>query len=646
MKVKILLFFITLASLSFSTSAQHVENKGHMSSEHIAHLESMKGGMAHKSITGAANDIDIHYHRTFWEIDPAQYYIKGSVFSSFTVTASSVSNIQFDMADALNVDSVVFHGTNLTYSHSQNILEINLPSVMNANDMDSITVYYGGVPGNNGFGSFVTADHSGTPVLWTLSEPYGSMDWWPCKHDLNDKIDSIDIYVETDTLYKTASNGLLDEIIPVGTNKHIYHWKHRYPIPAYLVAIAVTNYAEYVDKVPLGNDTLDILNYVYPEHLNFAQSLSVETIDYMQYFDSLFGNYPFDKEKYGHAEFGWGGGMEHQTMSFMGNFSKGLIAHELAHQWFGNKITCGSWQDLWLNEGFASYLTTLTIERFEPPNELRFDLSGKIGHITSQPDGSLFVDDTLNTSRLFSSRLTYDKGAMVVHMLRWVLGDEDFFEGVSNYINDPQLAFGYARTDQLKNHLESVSGKDLTEFFDDWLYGEGYPSYSAKFYNKNDHLYVILDQTQSHNSVSFYEMPVELRLLGNNGVDTNVVVDHTFSGQAFKLDVGFTVTNMMIDPNFWIVRKTIGVDNITGVSEHKEQPVRMYPNPSTGSLHFFIGNAGEKTVSVYDLTGKIVLSERHTESQFRMDLDPLNKGIYVVKVETNEGAHVERILLK
>ena len=165
-----------------------------------------------------------------------------------------------------------------------------------------MTVYYHGVPPDNGFGSFVQSTHKGTPVIWTLSEPYGASDWWPCKNSLTDKADSIDIFVTTPAEYKAASNGLLISSLPDGTGM-VYHWKHRYPIATYLVCMAVTNYSRYIHKVPFGPDTLKVINYIYPEDSAAAYAQTANAVPMIQVYDSLFGIYPFQNEKYGHTQF-------------------------------------------------------------------------------------------------------------------------------------------------------------------------------------------------------------------------------------------------------------------------------------------------------------------------------------------------------
>ena len=255
--------------------------------------------------------------------------------------------------------------------------------------LDSLTISYSGNPISSGFGSFEQGTHNGDPVIWTLSEPYGAKGWWPCKQDLNDKIDMIDVYITTPQYnasneeYIAVSNGLEQSQVVNGNNKTT-HFKHQYPIPAYLIAIAVTNYEVYSHEVANNGNPFDVVNYVYPEDLAYAQANTGVTVDIMDLFTNLFEEYPYASEKYGHAQFGWGGGMEHTTVSFMGGFSRGLIAHELAHQWFGNKVTCGSWQDIWLNEGFATYLSGLVIEDFDGLPSFRSWRVGKVDHITSE----------------------------------------------------------------------------------------------------------------------------------------------------------------------------------------------------------------------------------------------------------------------
>ncbi|MDQ6763373.1 MAG: peptidase M1, partial [Bacteroidota bacterium] len=303
--------------------------------------------------TSASTNFDIKYYRCEWAIDPSTRYISGKITSYFIIT-SNTDNISFDLMDDLIVDSIKQRNNLLSFNHANNTLTINFGSLKNAGLLDSVSVFYQGIPPNTGFGSFVVTTHAGVPVIWTLSEPYGSRDWWPCKNGLDDKTDSIDVFITNPSEYTAASNGLRQSITINGANKTT-HWKHRYPIATYLVCMAVTNYAEFNSSVVIGNTDLPMQTFCYPENLFLFQANTPLVLEAMQYYSHLFGDYPFIKEKYGHVQFGFGGGQEHQTSTFIVTPDEILMAHELGHQWFGDKITCGSWRDIWLNEGFATH---------------------------------------------------------------------------------------------------------------------------------------------------------------------------------------------------------------------------------------------------------------------------------------------------
>src|ERR1019366_8916799 len=460
-------FLIIILYSSIITNAQN--QKSFFYADEISAMEQKSQAGKFKSLSsGVGGNYDLKYHRCVWEIDPAVSFIKGNITSYFKPAINGFNQIEFDLSMVRTVDSVKFHNSNISFSQINNdVLQINLPTIIPINTLDSVTVFYQGVPPHADTASFYQSTHNGTPIIWTLSEPFGAKDWWACKQSLTDKIDSLDIIVTVPQQNKVASNGILISEILSGNNK-IFHWKTKYPIAAYLVGIAVTNYSGYSDFVPLqSGDSLEVLNYVYPENLATAQSQTPDIINIIKFYDSLTIEYPFAKEKYGHAQFNWGGGMEHQTMSFVVNFSHALMAHECAHQWFGDRVTCASWQDIWLNEGFATYFEGLTEERYFPDTWMTWKQQ-KIENITSLPDGSVLCDDTTSVKRIFSARLSYNKGAYLLHMLRCKLGDSIFFLALKNYLNDSLLAGSYAHTPALIAHLEATSNQSLKSFFNEW----------------------------------------------------------------------------------------------------------------------------------------------------------------------------------
>ncbi|MCB0554291.1 MAG: hypothetical protein KDD02_12125, partial [Phaeodactylibacter sp.] len=325
---KILLLALLFWSVSFIAYGQADEPVCKGVEEIAAMEQAAHEGLLDFRSSPFTDNYDIIYQRMEWNVDPNQYYIQGTVTTYFAPTRDGFTAVNFDLSSLLQIDNILYHGAGpLNYNHSGDRLEVILPEMVPVGQIDSVTIIYGGVPPTTGFGSFGTGTHNNSPALWTLSEPYGAKDWWPTKQDLVDKIDSIDVYVRTPAAYRAASNGVLVSEVLNGDKKE-YHWQHRHPIAAYLVAIAVTDYAVFSEYVPVENgNPIEVLNYVYPESLNSWQNAIHSTVESMTLYNQLFGLYPFANEKYGHAQFGWGGGMEHQTMTFMGGNSHSLQAH-------------------------------------------------------------------------------------------------------------------------------------------------------------------------------------------------------------------------------------------------------------------------------------------------------------------------------
>lgn len=635
----IIILFSTLGLAQQTVSPELDYMKSIISSEQ----KNASAKISYKANINTVN-YDVKYHRLEWEVDPSKAEIKGKVTSYYNAL-QDMDQITFDLSDNLTVSQVSQRSVNLTFTQNkEDELIITLPSTQKENVLDSLSITYSGNPVSSGFGSFEVSTHGNafTPVLWTLSEPYGAKGWWPCKQDLTDKIDSIDVYIKHPSPYKAASNGLLLSETNNG-GQIISHWKHRYPIPAYLIAIAVTNYSVYTDASDLD---FDIVNYVYPENLNSAKNSTAITPDIMELFNTLFEMYPFAREKYGHAQFGWGGGMEHTTMTFMGGWSRGLIAHELAHQWFGNKITCGSWGDIWLNEGFATYLDGLVHENFDGETNFIQWRKSLVNTITSQTSGSTYVTDTTSVSRIFNSRLTYKKGAMILHMLRYKLGDEAFFQGIRNYLADPELAFSYARTPDLQKHLEAASGADLDEFFKDWLYGEGYPRYQV-VWSQNDidkTIHFQVNQTQSHSSVSFFEMPLPVTVKGSSGQSEMLRLEVSEDKQTFSLQLDFDVVSIQVDPETHLISRNNGA--VLGLDQETlNNSISIYPNPVNNLLNVESQGIFNLTkITIYNVLGEKVLEKNNPESE--ISLDRLQFGVHLVVIDTDLGSLHKTILKK
>lgn len=643
MKLRRLLILMGL----FSTVSFSQDYNETLNTIREAEAKSALSRIMHRANLNTGN-YNLKYHRLEVNIDPSVSFISGDVTSYFVAT-SEMTTITFDLASNMTVNQVMQRGSLLPYQHNIDELIITLPSTQSFGTLDSLTVSYSGNPEFSGFGSFEQNQHNGDPIIWTLSEPYGAKAWWPCKQDLIDKIDSIDVFITTPQFnpsneeYVAVSNGLQQSETTNGTEKTT-HYKHRYPIPAYLIAIAATNYDVYSHTVPNNGNPFEIINYVYPESLTTAQESTPVTVDIMNLFTTLFEEYPFANEKYGHAQFGWGGGMEHTTVSFMGSFNRNLIAHELAHQWFGNKITCGSWKDIWLNEGFATYLSGITIENLDGNDEFRIWKQQRNTSITSAPDGAVYLSDidTISVSRIFNGRLSYNKGAMVLHMLRKKLGDASFFQALQDYLSAASFAYDYATTQQFITRVETSTGEDLTEFFDDWLYNQGYPSYLISWNQPlSNQVSITISQTQSDASVSYFEAPVPLRLIGTLGEELDVVLDNTTNQENFMETVGFTVQNILFDPEFDLISNNNNVLLSTDEPETDDQLV-LYPNPTSEVLYIEKPDRIEVLeIKIYNTLGQLINQLPWNSS---LNTSSWSTGLLFIQFETSQGVITKSVL--
>lgn len=642
MKFKWLVCCLLATGLTFAQTA-HIDSDYQKMIER--EMQSAQKKMAFQLNPNTQN-YDVRYHKIELTVNPAVYNVSGKVTTRFKAISGTMNSVVFDLSSPLVVSSVKQGNQTLNFTHVNNELNITLAQPVILNQIGEVEITYSGAPTSVNE-AFTTSQHFGTPIMWTLSEPFGARDWWPCKQDLSDKIENIDFYITAPSAYKGVANGLEVSEIANNNGTKTVHYQHNYAIPAYLVAFAVTNYQIYQQTAGTAPNTFPIVNYIYPENYNSAVNQVAVTLPIMNLFENLFETYPFHEEKYGHAQFGWGGGMEHTTISFMGGFSRDLIAHELAHHWFGNKVTCGTWKDIWLNEGFAEYMSGLVYEHLDGQTAFTNWKDEKIQNITSQPGGNLYLTDVQadDSNRIFSGRLTYDKGSMVVHMLRYVLGDDHFYQGMQNYLADPNLAYDFAVTTQLKTHLETASGQDLTEFFNDWIYGQGYPIYDAAVsVLDNNQVRVILSQTTSHNSISFFEMPVKIKFVGPNNQSETVILNHTQNNQEFVVDLPFYApTNVIINPDKDIITKnesyTLGNDDFEKLSN----AIQVSPNPVSDLLT--IEKQGEfqiQSIDVFSVNGQKILKNVSSP----IEVSHLSSGNYIAVIATDLGTFHKKFIKK
>ena len=489
------------------------------------------------------------------DIDPwnADRVIDGTVELSFEPVGPTVYEIELDLADNMSVSGVDRTGFGAQpFDHAGDRLALALDPPLHAGEVATIAVHYHGTPIPEGFGGFGIYWDRTPPVVWTLSEAEEARAWWPCKDRPDDKA-TADISITMDTLFTVGSNGLLQSIIDNGDGSATHSWSIGYQIPSYLVAITATDFVLIEDSYELlAGGTLPLTYYTWPETVAEATEDVTVIPGMLAIFEAEWGDYPYAQEKYGHAEFPWGGAMEHATLTSYGSglytgthYFDWIVAHELAHQWWGDLVTCGTWADIWLNEGFATWGEAIWVE----------GLQGESAYLdymqaTARPSfaGSIYAPDyTFNST-------VYDKGAWVLHMLRGIVGRETTVEILRSW--GETYAHDSAVTAQFTELSATVAGENLDWFFDPWLYEPGRPSYDYIVdltALPGDSTRVELEIRQTQNGVNPYRMPITLRLDRSGSPDLFTTVVDSATVQQFLFDVDGTVTALEPDPDGYIL---------------------------------------------------------------------------------------------
>ena len=601
--------------------------------------------------------IDIKFYELNLDIDFNSSRIHGSVTVNGVIGNIYPDFIELDLYDNMTVDSILQNNIPILYLHENDMLKIPISNItLNDENLFSLTIFYQGTPDHCGAGGFKFDEHQNIGHVWTLSEAYCARSWWPCKDDPSDKADSVNIIISVpiEPAYIVASNGLLSSTT-INNNKKTYFWKERYPITTYLVSLAIYPYTKWVDQYvsPISSDTMLIEHYVFPDRYEASYPNYSLTKDMLSFFSELFGEYPFISEKYGHADFTWGGGMEHQTLSSMGSFSQNLMVHELGHSWWGNLITCKTFNDIWLNEGFARYCQALWAEHMYG-REAYFDFMNNHAYYGA---GTIYVENPSSNSQIFSAGLSYNKASWVLHMLRHKVGETMFFDILKSYASNDSLSYNAASTSDFQKVCEDISGLDFEQFFQQWIYGEKYPKYELSWWHEGNGIYnVKIDQVQSYN---FFSMPIDLKFSGSAGpmlVDTTIVIENNNFSQLYEFSgFNFLVENVMLDPENWILKEaTYSVNEIDNILPDRVEVEKAFPNPfnSKVKLSFYINPQFGDThvnVNIFDLRGKIV--ESLIDNEFIpgyhttfWNANGKSSGVYFIQLATDNYIDSQKIL--
>jgi aminopeptidase N len=647
MKLNLVAIFLMVSCCFSTTIAQHPCADSKIAG--VKKTEQLKktGGVSIEDMLAMEN-YDVKHYRFNLNIEKTSAAVSGSVACFATASIAALDTFIFQLHSNFTIDSITDENNEkLSYTRNNHVCKAKLKLPVQLNNLFKITVFYrgtapsgGGAAIGNGFSNAASPTY-GSRVTWSLSQPYSAYEWWPCKQSLQDKIDSVFMSVTTDTSNKVGSNGVLTLVEPKGNGKHTYHWKSFYPVSYYLISVAVSNYTEFTQYAkPINStDSILILNYLYNQQAYNANRTNIDaTKPMLELFSYLFGLYPFYKEKYGHSMAPFSGGMEHQTMTTQGVFQYSIVAHELGHQWFGDHVTCATWKDIWLNEGFATYTEYLAMQYLRSAAEALSELQSMQNAAKGSNTLSVYCTDTANVSRVFSSAITYNKGGSVVHMLRYLIdNDSVFFSMLKAYLN----TFGNdnASTEDFRLFVNNFTGKNFNTFFNQWVYGAGYPSYQIRWNASNGKLVIQVNQTNANGSNNLFDMPLPFTIK-LNGTDTLIKLNNNASLQLYEIDMPGNITSVLFDADSWILKNaTLVRDNSlfpTGVepTANALARIKVYPNPVSNVLHVENFTIKNLAANITDLNGKVLFQSTVINNN-GISTEFLQAGIYLLNLHAD-----------
>ena len=586
---------------------------------------------------------DVRFYHINLETSATSLFISGSTLVKVSVVVPHLARVVLQLTTLLQVSGVKVNGAATTFSHQTGYIFIELGTAAAAGDILDIEVSYSGTPPNGPGINRSTSTTWGKTIIWTLSESFHAAEWFPVKQDLRDKADSVYIFITAPRPLQGISNGVLTDVVDLGDNKRRFEWKSRYPITYYLISMTVGDYIQYDLTADVNGVTVPQPNYVYnsPGCLETYKDAIDKTPMLIGLFSDIFIPYPFAGEKYGHVMAPFNGGMEHQTITMMGLFNFWLIAHELAHQWFGNYVTCATWQDIWINEGFASYCEYLAYEFTGQEAAAKTWLATAYDRARTMPSGAVYLTpaEALNESRIFNSALSYKKGAALLHMLRREIADDEiFFGALRRFLTEfgDSTATGLDFLDVVNRH----SGNDYRWFFDQWYFGKGFPTVNAGFVRKIDRTVITLRQTPSDQSNPFFRMSLRVRIEYED-YSRDTILDWRCNEQAFVIPSYDRPVRIVIDPDSDILMTKTAVAGV-----YEDDDLVIWPVPFSDRLFIDIPvNMAATEVTVTNFAGVRVHKSEVLGIRSEIETSGWAPGQYVIMIRA-KNLRQTRVVVK
>jgi aminopeptidase N len=614
-------------------------------------------GKFSEALFDSAHSFDALSYRIFLVFPMTSDFYLGNVLIRFQVAEDTLSFIRLHMA-GLIADSVFAGALRTNFIRDDTSIAINLGAMHYYPETLQVRIFYHDTADGRGY------YHYGRNS-YTMAEPQDARWWFPCYDEPWDKA-TMEIYTTVPEQYQVGSNGYLadvnhDQISHLKT----YHWVSNFPIATYLINLIMGEYATWTDYYIEDNgDSIPIFNMVWREDSAAAAYDFATVPDMMRLYSDLFYPYPFEKYGQGTVSPFLAGGMEHQTMTTLnrswitGDRRVELgYAHELSHMWWGDMVTMADWRHIWLNEGFATYASALY-------NEAAYGREAFALHMLDYQNIYFAYEQSAGRHPIFDPPdlfgvNVYVKGAWVLHMLRGIVGDADFFSGLHAYAG--AYAYGNASTDEFRDSMEGACECELNPFFDQWVYGQGFPvyNYSWRWWAEGDSFRILIDIAQVQTASPVFMLPIPIRIIA--GDTMNFSLDNYLPVQRFELSLPAAPTALLFDPDNWIMdssRVVLNIDDPEGTLLPSELLIEnVYPNPFNGSakIEFAIGRGPQEiSLDIYDIEGRLVrniLNGQFNQARFAVSWNGSGRdgygvasGIYFVRLAGEKTSAVSKII--
>jgi aminopeptidase N len=499
---------------------------------------------------------ELHFDIYDCFIKPYPHSFSASEIISIKVD-SALNSISLNASNySLVIDSVGLACT--SFEHKNNILVINLDRNYSPDEEVNVEIFF------RHKDVIDSAFYTGNGLIYTDSETRRARLWFPCWDLPSDKA-LLDLTAKVPVQVKLASNGTLADSTITGDSIY-YHWVTEHPLSTYLMVMVGDVYFKLdILYANLNGREIPVRFYYKPwDSMDSLRHVENEIIPMIEYYSSIFGDYPFSKIGFATTDslFLWGG-MENQTMITLCPhcLQEQYVSHEFAHQWFGDMISPGTWADMWLNEGFATYIEALWSEHLGGYHAYKSSVNMfAVLYLFYNPGYAIYNPDWVvnipNDDTLSNFAIPYMKGGCVLHMLRYVLGDSVFFKVIKDYATDNEFKYRNITTPEFIDKLNQYTGEDFTWFFSEWLYQPNHPIY-RNTYNitgENNSWTVNLTIKQVQLGM-FFKMPVQIMVRYKDLSDTTLIVDNGANNQQFSFKFKKEPYSLIFDPDNNIVLK-------------------------------------------------------------------------------------------